>query len=82
MPVAEKLRENNVVALQADMTEYNAFADQFLGWAGNESAAIPFIAVLPAGKADHPIIFDTGVVRASDIVDALNRAGPSQIRQP
>ncbi len=47
-------------------------------WAGNKQAAIPYIAIIPAGRADEPIVFEA-VVSKKTILDALKEAGASKI---
>ncbi len=59
-------------------TPNEIFARKYLRWAGNEAEAIPYIAIIPAGRADEPITFDAFVTK-KQILEALEEAGASQI---
>lgn len=74
-PVREKLAENKVVLLQADWTDEAPEVTQFLEWLGYKQ--VPVIAIFPAGRPNEPIVF-TGWYQQSDILAALEQAGPSE----
>ena len=70
--------KNRVICAQARFDDPNDFGTKYLQWCGNESAAIPYIAIIPAGNADQPITFDGPVTKAT-ILEALEKAGASKI---
>ena len=69
---------NRVICAQARFDNPNEFGTKYLKWCGNDGAAIPYIAIIPAGKADQPITFAATVSKAT-ILEALEKAGASKI---
>jgi hypothetical protein len=70
--------DNDVVTLKADKTHRNQAEDvnELLVQLGNYGKTIPYLAIYPAGKAE-PIVLD-GLITQDQLLDALQRAGPSQ----
>jgi thiol:disulfide interchange protein len=68
-----------VVPLQADFTrkppEIVAILDEL------ESAGVPVLAIYPANSPDKPIVFK-GPYTIGDVLDALEKAGPSEATDP
>lgn len=73
--VKAAIRKNNVILLKADWTHAAPEVTQFLDWLGFRQ--VPVLAIFPAEKPNQPIVF-TGGYTQKDVIDALNRAGPSR----
>ncbi len=76
--VENLVSENGVVAIKADKTHDSPEIDQLLKELGNEGAVIPYLAIFP-GTGGDPITFD-GPITQQQVLDALNKAGPSGSR--
>ncbi|GAB4131079.1 protein-disulfide reductase DsbD family protein [Thermopirellula anaerolimosa] len=77
-PVRRILRENKVVLLQADWTHESPEVTRFLNWLGFQQ--VPVVVVFPAGRPNEPFVF-TGMFTQRDIVQAVEKAGPSVVAQ-
>lgn len=77
-PVRRTLRENKVVLLQADWTHESPEVTRFLNWLGFQQ--VPVVVVFPAGRPNEPIVF-TGMFTQRDIVQAVEKAGPSVVAE-
>ncbi len=77
--VARLIHANGVVVLRADKTGPAPEADETLRRLGNKSASIPFYAIFPSHAADRPILLDGLLTGPGPIVQALEKAGPSQL---
>jgi suppressor for copper-sensitivity B len=75
--VGRLIRENGVIALKADKTGPAPEVDETLRRLGNKSASIPFYAIFPSRAADRPILLDGLLTGPAPIVQALEKAGPS-----
>ncbi|NMC20964.1 MAG: hypothetical protein GYA33_11145 [Thermogutta sp.] len=73
-PVRRALRESKVVLLQADWTHESPEVTRFLDWLGFQQ--VPVVVIFPAGRPNEPIVF-TGMFTQRDIVQAVEKAGPS-----
>ncbi|MEQ8788594.1 MAG: thioredoxin family protein [Pirellulaceae bacterium] len=74
--VHELVEKNEVVPLLADWTDRNDEIKRKL--AELNSTSIPVFAVYPAGKPDEAVIILRDLVSESQIVEAIEKAGPSQ----
>ena len=75
-PVAELVDTNGVVPILADWTDYSPTIKEFLTQRLKRQS-IPVLAIWPASAAyDQPIILD-GTLTESQVLKALERAGPS-----
>jgi thiol:disulfide interchange protein len=72
--VHQIVRKNEVVPMIADLTRYPPELMAKLKQLGYIS--IPIVAIYPAGEPDSPIVLEDLLVE-SDVVRALERAGPS-----
>ena len=80
MNVAETkqfIEQNGIVAIKADKANGEEEVDALLLKLGNRGAAIPFYAIFPASDPTRPILMD-GLLTKGRILEALERAGPSQ----
>lgn len=68
--------KNNVVAYEVDIDRLSTQERQFFAKM-QPSQGVPLIAIFPSGKKYAPITFGDGYTQ-SQILDALNQAGPSQ----
>ena len=73
--VKQAVEKNGVVALEADWTEPNPELEAKL--AELNSASIPVLAIYPAGRPQDVIIL-RDIVTAKQVVEALEKAGPSK----
>jgi thiol:disulfide interchange protein DsbD len=73
------IRANGVVALRADKTGPAPEADATLRRLGNTSASIPFYAIFPSRSPQQPITLDGLLTSPAPVVQALEKAGPSQL---
>lgn len=73
--VKEAVEKNGVVALEADWTEPNAELEAKLSELNSQS--IPILAIYPAGRPQDVIIL-RDLVTAKQVVEALEKAGPSK----
>jgi suppressor for copper-sensitivity B len=73
--VKEAVEKNGVVAVEADWTEPNAELEAKL--AELQSQSIPILAIYPAGRPQDVIIL-RDLVSARQVVEALEKAGPSK----
>jgi thiol:disulfide interchange protein len=73
--VSDLVQKQGVVPLLADMTDVASENWSVLNSLGGNS--IPFLAVFPADRPDEPIVL-RDLVTKSQVLDALQRAGPSQ----
>ena len=73
--VKSVVEENNVVALLADWTEPNDEIEEKL--ASLRSRSIPLLAIYPADRPTEPIVLKD-LLTQSQVVEALQQAGPSQ----
>ncbi len=76
--VQKLIDEHNVIVLRADFTRGDPQIKQLLAQLGNPAGSLPYYAVFPARDPQRPIVFD-GVITASQVVQVLRQAGPSQI---
>ena len=74
-PVRELVAKNRVLTLTADWTHEQPEVTELLEMLGNK--AVPTVAVFPANDPNNPIVF-RGWYTQQDVVDALNKAGPSR----
>ena len=72
------VEQNGIVTIKADKANGEEEVDAFLEKLGNSSGAIPFYAIFPASDPTRPILMD-GLLTKAKVLDALKRAGPSQI---
>ncbi len=72
------IEQNGIVAVKADKSRAEKEVDDLLHKLGNQSGAIPFYAIFPAGRPNEPILLD-GLLTQKRIIDALQQAGPSQV---
>ena len=70
------VEKNRVIALKADKTQTAPEVDALLIELGNDGKSIPFYAVFPS-DGGPPITFD-GIISQTDVLTALQRAGPSK----
>jgi len=70
--------KNRVVTLKADKTHRSKAGDvnDLLLALGNPAKTIPFVAIYPA-NGQPPILLD-GIITQSQLIAALEKAGPSQ----
>jgi thiol:disulfide interchange protein len=73
--VRQALEKNNVVPLLADFTKESPEIKTALE--SLNSRSIPVLAIYPAGKPNEPIIL-RDVVTKQQVLDAIERAGPSK----
>lgn len=81
MNVAETkgfIEQNGIVAIKADKAHGAEEVNALLEKLGNISGAIPFYAIFPASDPTRPILMD-GLLTKRKVLDALKRAGPSQV---
>ncbi len=78
--VAALLAKNGVIAVKADKTHNPPDVIQLLQELGNSAAGIPFLAVYP-GSGGDAITLD-GPITQQQVLDALEKAGPSGERKP
>ncbi len=72
--VRDVVESNRVVPVKADWTDYSDEITETLKTLHSQS--IPVLAIFPAGQPNAPIVLrDT--VSKQEVIDALNRAGPS-----
>jgi thiol:disulfide interchange protein len=76
--VANLVTRNGVIPITADKTQRRPDIDDLLVELGNPGRGIPFYAVYPGGGGE-PITFD-GLITRQQVLDALERAGPSVTR--
>ncbi|HBO42583.1 MAG TPA: disulfide bond formation protein DsbD, partial [Planctomycetaceae bacterium] len=74
--VADLIEENGVVPFLADFTDYSPAVKKALNDLGRNS--IPVLAIWPAGAADDEVIILDDVITQGQLLDALEKAGPSQ----
>ncbi len=74
--VARLVEENRVVPLLADWTDHSPVIKQALNELDCNS--IPVLAIWPAGAADDEVIVLRDLLWESQVVEALERAGPSK----
>lgn len=67
-----------MVTIKADKTRENPAIDKLLRLLGNPKGTLPFYAIFPADNPNKPIIFADGIVTQSQILEALEKAGPSK----
>jgi suppressor for copper-sensitivity B len=72
--VKEIVEKNQVVAMEADMTDYPAHIKEKL--IELDSISIPVLAIYKPGDTENPIVL-RDVLSESDVVKALQEAGPS-----
>jgi thiol:disulfide interchange protein len=73
--VKELVEKNNVVAMVADLTDYPPHIKEKLNELG--SISIPVLAIYRPGDTESPIVLPD-LVREKDVLEALEKAGPSQ----
>jgi thiol:disulfide interchange protein len=73
-PVRKTVDSNKVVPLLADWTDTDPEIKKMLTALGSES--LPVLAIFPAGRPNHPIVFREPYTR-SMLIKALEEAGPS-----
>jgi len=73
--VKEAVEKNGVVAIEADWTEPNKELEAKLAELNSQS--IPVLAIYPAGRPQDVIIL-RDLVTAKQVVEALEKAGPSK----
>lgn len=73
--VAKKIRDNRVVAMVADWTDFGPEIKQKL--IELQSNGIPLLAVYPSTRPTEPILL-RALLFESNVLDALQEAGPSQ----
>lgn len=73
--VKEIVEKNGVVAMEADWTEENPDLEKQLDLL--QSQSIPILAIYPAGRPQDVIIL-RDLVTAKQVVEALEKAGPSK----
>ncbi len=69
------VQANGVKTLKADKTDPAPEVDELLVELGNEAKAIPYVAIFPA-DGSQPILLE-GFITQQQVLDALERAGPS-----
>lgn len=74
--VRRLVARNGVVPLKADYTREDPEVTRLLK--AVKGGGVPVIAIYPAGKPNEPIIFRDGYT-TSQILDALEKAGPSRM---
>jgi len=74
--VRRLVARNAVVPLKADYTRMDPEVTRLLN--AVKGGGVPVIAIYPAGKPNDPIVFRDGYT-TSQILDALEKAGPSQM---
>jgi len=77
--VQKLIEEHNVIVLRADFTRGDPQIKELLARLGNPAGSLPYYAVFPARDPQRPIVFD-GVITASQVVQVLRQAGPSQVQ--
>jgi len=75
--VARLVEENRVVTLLADWTDYSPEIKKALNELGCNS--IPVLAIWPAGAGDQEVIVLRDLLSESQVLEALERAGPSRL---
>jgi thiol:disulfide interchange protein len=70
------VKKNRVVPLLADWTDESPMIKEALNKLGYNS--IPLLAIWPAGAADEDVIILTDVLLESEVIEALEQAGPSR----
>ncbi|MFN0016835.1 MAG: protein-disulfide reductase DsbD domain-containing protein [Pirellulaceae bacterium] len=73
--VKEAVEKNGVIAIEADWTEPNKELEAKLAELNSQS--IPILAIYPAGRPQDVIIL-RDLVTAKQVVEALEKAGPSK----
>jgi len=73
--VKEWIEKNNVVAMEADLTEYPTHIKDKLNEL--ESISIPVLAIYRPGDTETPIVL-RDIVSENDVLKALEQAGPSR----
>lgn len=73
--VKEWVEKNNVVAMEADLTEYPTHIKDKLNEL--ESISIPVLAIYRPGDTETPIVL-RDIVSENDVLKALEQAGPSR----
>ena len=76
--VAELVAEYNILPLLADWTDESPIIKDFLEQRLRRRS-IPVFAIWPAGAPDEQVIILDGILTENQVVEALRRAGPSQI---
>lgn len=74
--VSDVVKKNQVVPLIADLTRYPPELERKLKEELN-SISIPVLAIYPPGQPNQPIIL-RDILAESDVLEALNEAGPSR----
>lgn len=74
--VARLVEEHGVVPLLADWTDHSPIIKQALNELGCNS--IPVLAIWPAGASDEEVIVLRDLLWESQVIEALQRAGPSR----
>lgn len=75
--VGQLVAKNGVVPMVADWTDRSPAIKEFLVKRLNRQA-IPVLAIWPAGATDDQVIILDGTLIKSQVLDALQRAGPSR----
>ncbi|MBL9094768.1 MAG: thioredoxin family protein [Planctomycetaceae bacterium] len=70
------VQQNGVVTYEVNIDEVSPLERQFFERL-QPSKAVPLVAIFPAGRKYEPILFGEGYTQ-SQILDALNKAGPSK----
>jgi thiol:disulfide interchange protein DsbD len=73
--VAKKIRENGVVPMVADWTDFGPEIKQKL--IELQSNGIPLLAIYPSTRPKEPILL-RALLFESNVLQALEEAGPSQ----
>jgi thiol:disulfide interchange protein len=77
-PVLELVKQNGVVPLLADWTDYSPEIKAMLNTLGSDS--IPLLAIYPADRPGDPIIL-RDLLSQNEVLEALKQAGPSRETQ-
>ncbi len=70
------VEKNQVEPLLADWTDHSPMVKEYLHSLHRQ--AIPVLAIYPAGAADEDVIILDGTIWKSQVLEALDKAGPSQ----
>ena len=71
------VEKHNVVAMEADLTEYPTHIKDKLNEL--ESISIPVLAIYRPGDSETPIVL-RDIVSENDVLKALEQAGPSRLK--
>jgi thiol:disulfide interchange protein len=74
--VSDLIKKNNVVPMLADWTDESPVIKKSLNDLGYNS--IPLLAIWPANSKDQEVIILSDLLSERQVVEALNRAGPSK----